>query len=89
MKVSLRPEAAERPRWPRLYLMGRARSCDRMPSLVGDRRCIVCYTYGLCSNLLLNVGSVALTVISGYKRDFRETVRKLERTTVHPRLKYS
>ena len=35
MKVSLRPEAAERPRWPRLYLLGRARSC--MPSLVGDR----------------------------------------------------
>ena len=52
-------------------------------------RCIVCYTCGLCSNLLLNVGSVALTVISGYKRDFRETVRELERTTVHPRLKYS
>ena len=37
MKASLRPEAAERPRWPRLYSSGRARSCDRMPNLVGDR----------------------------------------------------
>ena len=30
-------EAAERPQWPRLYSLGRPRSCDRMPSLVGDR----------------------------------------------------
>ena len=37
MKASLRPEAAERPRWPRLYSLGTAKSCDRMPSLVGDR----------------------------------------------------
>ena len=37
VKASLRPEAAERPQWPRLYPSGRARSCDRMPSLVGDR----------------------------------------------------
>ena len=29
-------EAAERPQWPRLYSLGRPRSCDRMPSLVGD-----------------------------------------------------
>ena len=36
MKASLRLEAAERPRWPRLYSSGRPRSCDRMPSLVGD-----------------------------------------------------
>ena len=37
MKASLRPEAAERPQWPRLYSLGRAKSRDRMPSLVGDR----------------------------------------------------
>ena len=37
MKASLCLEAAERPRWPRLYSLGRPRSCDRMPSLVGDR----------------------------------------------------
>ena len=29
-------EAAERPQWPRLYSLGRPRSCDRMPSLVVD-----------------------------------------------------
>ena len=29
-------EAAERPQWPRLYSLGRPRSCDRMPSRVGD-----------------------------------------------------
>ena len=37
MKSILRPEAAERPWWPILYSLGRARSCDRIPSLVGDR----------------------------------------------------
>ena len=37
MKASLCLEAAERPQWPRLYSFGRSRSCDRMPSLVGDR----------------------------------------------------
>ena len=37
MKASLCVEAAERPQWPRLYSLGRPRSCDRMPSLVGDR----------------------------------------------------
>ena len=37
MKASLRLEAAERPQWPRLYLLGRPRCCDRKPSLVGDR----------------------------------------------------
>ena len=37
MKASLCLEAAERPQWPRLYSLGRPRSCDRMPSLVGDR----------------------------------------------------
>ena len=36
-KASLCLEAAERPQWPRLYSLGRPRSCDRMPSLVGDR----------------------------------------------------
>ena len=35
MKASLCPEAAEMPQW--LYSSGRPRSCDRMPSLVGDR----------------------------------------------------
>ena len=28
--------AAERPQWPRVYLLGRPRSRSRMPSLVGD-----------------------------------------------------
>ena len=37
MKASLCLEAAERPQWPGLYSLGRPRSCDRMPSLVGDR----------------------------------------------------
>ena len=37
VKASLCLEAAERPQWPRLYSLGRPRSCDRMPSLVGDR----------------------------------------------------
>ena len=37
MKASLCLEAAERPQWPRLYSLGRPRSCDRMPSLVGER----------------------------------------------------
>ena len=37
MKASLCLEAAERPQWPRLYSLGRPRSCDRMPSLVGKR----------------------------------------------------
>ena len=37
MKASLCVESAERPQWPRLYSLGRPRSCDRMPSLVVDR----------------------------------------------------
>ena len=37
VKASLRLEAAERPQWPRLYLLSRPRSCGRMPILVGDR----------------------------------------------------
>ena len=37
MKASLCLEAAERLQWPRLNSLGRPRSCDRMPSLVGDR----------------------------------------------------
>ena len=36
VKASLRPEAAQRPQWPRLYLLSRPRSRGRMPSLVGD-----------------------------------------------------
>ena len=37
VKASLCLEAAERPQWPRLYLLSRPRSRGRMPSLVGDR----------------------------------------------------
>ena len=37
MKASLCLEAAERLQWPRLNSMGRPRSCDRIPSLVGNR----------------------------------------------------
>ena len=37
MKASLCLEAAERPQWPRLYLLSRPRSRGPMPSLVGDR----------------------------------------------------
>ena len=36
MKASLCLETAERPQWPRVYLLGRLRSCGHMPSLVGD-----------------------------------------------------
>ena len=36
VKASLRPEAAERRQWPRLYLLSRPRSRGRMPSLAGD-----------------------------------------------------
>ena len=36
VKASLCVEAAERLQWPRLYSLGRLRSCDLMPSLVGD-----------------------------------------------------
>ena len=36
MEASLCLEAAVRPQWPRVYLLDRPRSCDRMPSLVGD-----------------------------------------------------
>ena len=36
MKASLRLEAAQRPQWPRLYLLSRPRSRGCMPSLVGD-----------------------------------------------------
>ena len=35
-KASLCPEAAERPQWPRLYLLSKHRSRGRMASLVGD-----------------------------------------------------
>ena len=41
MKASLCLEAAERPQWPRLYSLGKPRSCDRMPSLVGDRGAVL------------------------------------------------
>ena len=36
MEASLCLVAAERPQWPRVYLLGRLRSCSPMPSLVGD-----------------------------------------------------
>ena len=36
MEASLCLVAAERPQWPRVYLLGRPRSRGRMPSLVGD-----------------------------------------------------
>ena len=36
VKASLHLEAAERPQWPRLYLLSRPGSCGRLPSLVGD-----------------------------------------------------
>ena len=36
MEASLCLEAAERPQWPRVYSLGRPRSCGRIPSLVGD-----------------------------------------------------
>ena len=36
VEASLCLEPAERPQWPRLYLLDRPRSRGRMPSLVGD-----------------------------------------------------
>ena len=36
MKASLHLEAAQRPQWPKLYLLSRPMSRGRMPSLVGD-----------------------------------------------------
>ena len=36
VEASLCLEATERPQWPRVYSLGRPRSCSRMPSLVGD-----------------------------------------------------
>ena len=36
MKASLCLEAAQRPQWPRLYLLSRPRFRGSMPSLVGD-----------------------------------------------------
>ena len=36
VEASLCLEAAERPQWPRVYSLDRARSRGRMPSLVGD-----------------------------------------------------
>ena len=45
MKASLCLEAAKRPQWPRLYSLGRPRSCDRMPSLVGGRGLVYRWYY--------------------------------------------
>ena len=36
MKANLHLGAAQRPQWPRLYLLSRPRSRGHMPSLVGD-----------------------------------------------------
>ena len=36
VEASLCLEATERPQWPRVYSLDRARSRSRMPSLVGD-----------------------------------------------------
>ena len=36
MKASFLLKAAQRPQWPRLYLLSRPKSRGRMPSLVGD-----------------------------------------------------
>ena len=36
VEASLCLEAAKRPQWPRVYLLGRPRSCGHMPSLIGD-----------------------------------------------------
>ena len=36
VEASLCLEAAEKPQWPRVYSLGRARSRGRMPNLVGD-----------------------------------------------------
>ena len=36
MEANLSLEAAERPQWPRVYLLDGPRSRSRMPSLVGD-----------------------------------------------------
>ena len=41
VKASLCLETAEKPQLPRLYPLGRPRTCDRMPSLVGDRGPVV------------------------------------------------
>ena len=38
VEASLCLEATERSQWPGVYLLGRSRSCSRMPRLVGDSR---------------------------------------------------
>ena len=70
VKASLCLEAAERPQWPRLYSLGRPRSCDRMPSLVGDR------------GLVLRVQGLALEYIVGTTLPL---TRKLQRCCVWSR----
>ena len=51
LEASLCLEAAEKPQWPRVYSLGRPRSCGRMPSLVSD------------SGQVLGVQGLALTRI--------------------------
>ena len=36
VEASLCLEAGKRPQWPRVYLLGRPRSCSHMPNLIGD-----------------------------------------------------
>ena len=67
MKASLCLEAAERPQWPRLYLLSRPRSRGRMPSLVGDR------------GQVLRVLGWALTRIRNYRLCYSLTDKGAER----------
>ena len=53
MEASLCLKAAERPQWPRVYLLDRPRSRGRMPSLVGDSGQVLgvqAAIYHLCCN---------------------------------------
>ena len=62
MKASLCLEAAERPQWPRLYSLGRPRSCDRMPILVGDRGPVL-QVLGLALTRIRNIPLVYYTAV--------------------------
>ena len=62
MKASLCLEAAERPQWPRLYLLSRPRSCGRMPSLVGDR-CPVLRVLGWALTRIRNLSVVLYALV--------------------------
>ena len=57
-EANLRLEVAERSQWPRLYSSGRPRSCDCMPSPVGDRgpvlRVLGCWALTRMRNISFN-----------------------------------